>query len=573
MVLNFDEHMKAYSKADQYDSKPNSPAFFGLDGFELSGFYRPPVWTGAGNAADGLLGCQAPAADGLDLDPFTLHPHPREPTLQEHEEGQQQQLLLQQQQLLQLQLQTSPESAPLAKGKTPARGIPRFPPEIHNEILTHVLESTENTNCSYCHLFELSTLSQVSRLYHMMVQPYLYDTLHLDFTSSIDSNLSLIHHDDQRHICAAHLKLASKHLQLEQRVPLLVRTLTSRPDIASRVRKLVLPAGGVQTFLTCALEKTLLPDLISCCPNLAEVDGVENLLIRQFFSGEHYCFDGQDPQQHGVLAKALHEKKTLRRWCWAGGNAGGSPREFWSRMWDRHPAMAATDFTAMHRHWTHLETLEIRNVWNIDVPTIQKIISGLKCLRKVALVGVRKKRTGRGDAGTILAALEILPSSVKEVELGNVAEESFLSAVGEWVRVRHTIKEFSMLEALKVTHVPITPATLGGFLKAISVRKVTGFRSRLSYIPLLDFTPRSCSVVKCLALDNVGFEDAFGSAMDYTEDVGMELCGLEELDWRIRGFEEGHLASRLRRGCFRDLRRLAGEGCEAAAAERGIGLV
>jgi len=566
--------MKTYSKADQHDSnKPNSPAFFGLDGFELSGFYRPPVWTGAGNAADGLLGCQAPAADGLDLDPFAPHPHPREPTLQEQDgRGEEQKQGLQ----VRAKQHTSLESAPLYKGKAPARRVPRFPPEIHNEILAHVLESAEITNCSYCHLFELSKLSQVSRLYHMMVQPYLYDTLHLDFTSSIDSNLSLIHHADQRHICAPHLKLASKHLQLERRVPLLVRTLTSRPDIASRVRRLVLPAGGVQTFLTCALEKTLLPDLIGCCPNLAEVDGVDNLLIRQFFSGEHYCFDGQDPQQHGVLAKTLHEKRTLRKWCWAGGNAGANPREFWNRMWDRHPAMAAIDFTAMHRHWTQLETLEIRDVWNIDVPTIQTIISGLKFLRRVALVGVRKKRIGRGDEGTILAALDILPNSVKEVELGDVTEESFLTDVAEWVRVRHTIKEFSMLAALKITRVPVTAATLHGLLKAISVHKVTGFRSRLAYIPLLDFTPRSCSVVKCLALDNAGFEDAFAGAEEYdAEDAGMELCGMEELHWRVAGGGEegkqGHLESWLRRGWFGDLKRLGlgGGHCEAAR-ERGI---
>jgi hypothetical protein len=535
--------MRTYRKRGQQDGKPSSPLFIGFDGYDPSSFYRPPVWTGAGNAAAGLLGCQAPAADGLESNTFTLYP--QEPTLQDPE---------------------TTTTVPIALPPT-ARPLPRFPTEIHLQILSHVMESSESKSCSFCHIFQLSTLSRVSRLYHMILQPYLYDVVNLNFNSSIKSTESLTHHFDDRQPCEEHLRLASKRHQLELRVPLLVRTLMARPDIASTVRRLILPAGGTQTYLTCTLEKTLLPDLIRCCPNLEEVKGVDCLLNRQFFSGEHYCFDGLDTQQHGVLAKTLHEKTTLKKWSWSGGNASGS--DFVSRVWDRHPAMGRVGFVGMHKHWRMLETLEIKDVWNMDAEMVRGIIAQLPRLRGVALVGIRKKRAGRGDAATILAGLKALPGTVKEVEIGNTADNAFLPAVGEWVRSRHAAGQ--TVESLRITQVPITPESSRAFFAALAVKELSVL-SRF-YLPLLDFGARWGSAITRLAVDNTGFEAAFEGEL--YGDSSMELRGLEELQWRVR---EAGLGCGLRRGWFADLKTLSGierydEDVICAAGERGIRMI
>ncbi|KAF8541527.1 hypothetical protein BDD12DRAFT_492925 [Trichophaea hybrida] len=495
-MQSFDEHMKSRQKGGRqdHDGKPPSPTNFhyNFDGIGASSsFFRPPVWTGAGNAADGLLGCQAPAADGLD-ESFGIYPPEPEPFFD--------------------QLLSLPDEQTAGSGDR----FPRLPIEIHLQILSYVLPSFQAHGCSFCNLFQLSTLSKVSRLYNSLIQPYLYHTLNLNFNSSLNSRASLIHlHDDGGKICSSHTALTSRHQQLELRVPFLLRTLSSRRDIAESVQIILLPTGGTTTYLTCTLEKTLLPALIRSCPNLSDITGVDGLLSRQFFSGEHYCFDGVDPQQHGILAKTLHETKTLRRWVWNGGSAGGG--DFASRMWDRNPVMEGVCFIGTHRNWGDLEHLEIRNVWNIDSAMLSRLIPAISGLRRIALVGVRKKRGGRGDARVILEALEVLPASVGEVEVGNTDDEGFVADVGEWVRIRHTVKEFSMLESLRITQTPVTAEGLDDFFSKISVRKMVGFER--VYLPLLGFGMRWRAMVKCLAVDNSGFEGLFGGER---EEVGMK---------------------------------------------------
>ncbi|KAF8250687.1 hypothetical protein K440DRAFT_659308 [Wilcoxina mikolae CBS 423.85] len=549
-MQSFDEHMKSHQKGGQqdHDGKPPSPTNFqyNFDGIGASSsFFRPPVWTGAGNAADGLLGCQAPAADGLD-ESFGIYPPEPEPLFE--------------------QLLSLPDEQAAGSGGH----LPRLPIEIHLQILSYVLPSFQARGCSFCNLFQLSTLSKVSRLYNSLLQPYLYHTLNLNFNSSLDSRSSLIHqHDDSGEICSSHIALASRHQQLELRVPLLLRTLSSRRDIAESVQTILLPSGGTTTYLTCTLEKTLLPALIRSCPNLSNITGVDGLLSRQFFSGEHYCLDdGADPQQHGILAKTLHETKTLRRWVWNGGSAGGG--DFASRMWDRNPVMEGVCFVGTHQNWGNLEHLEIRNVWNIDSTMLSRLIPAISGLRRIALVGVRKKRGGRGDARVILDALEVLPASVREVEVGNTDDEGFVADVGEWVRIRHTVKEFSMLESLRITQTPITAEKLDDFFAKISVRKMVGFER--VYLPLLDFGMRWRAVVKCLAVDNSGFEGLFGGERKGVWEEGrMEMAGLQELEWRVGGDEGKYMGSRLRSGWFGDLKRVVGDRESVMVArERGV---
>jgi hypothetical protein len=320
--------------------------------------------------------------------------------------------------------------------------------------------------------------------------------------------------------------------------------------------------GGTQTYLTCKLEKMLLPDLIRSCPNLEEVDGVDSLLARQFFSGEHYCFDGQATQQHGMLAKTLHEKKSLRHFRWNGGNAAGS--DFGGRVWDRHPEMNRVGFVGVHKHWEGLEHLEIRDVWNLDAEMIRGIITQLPRLKKIALVGIRKKRAGRGDSATILAALEALPDTVTDVEIGNTADEEFLPAVGEWLRFRHAAG--NPIQSLRLTQVPITAENSRQFFSKLAVRR-KGF-----YLPLLDFGTGwwgGCAAVTRLAVDNAGFEKAWEG--EIYGDAGMELQGLEQLEWKVRG---AGLGEALRSGWFAELKTLSGveDDVEAifAAGERGV---
>jgi len=380
--------------------------------------------------------------------------------------------------------------------------------------------------------------------------------LNLNFDSSLNNR------SGKHRLCDAHFRLGSKHQQLELRVPLLLRTLSARPDLARGVRRLILPTGGIKTYLTCALEKTHLPSLINKCQHLEDIYGAENLLCRQF-SGEHYCLDGIKPQQHGMLSKALYEKKSWKRWCWNGGNAAGC--DFWHRLWDSHPDMERIGFVELHQNWSQLEHLEIRNVWGIDANMVKSIITKLPGLRRLALVGVCKKRLGRGDVSTTLATLNILPASVKHVELGDVPEDTFLTAVGEWVRLRHAINESSMLESLSLTRTVITALNLRAFLAAISVNRVKGWPCARKYCNLLDFTPRWWSLVRRLSLDNSGFESAFCPLDAEVGPESMDLRGLEELDWRVRS-ERGngsvYLGQRLQFGWFRDMKMLEGVGQE-----------
>ena len=520
---------KAGRDALDLDCKPESPTFYSFGGgfAASSNFFRPPVWTGAGNAADGLLGCQAPAADG----PGETHPPlPAERPHHHH---------LQLQQQLQQPLAASLPRA--AKGKKKAAPLPPLPIEIHLQILSHVLDAATAADCGFCRLFALSTLSRVSRLYNALLLPHLYGELDLAFNSSLAAAASLIHHRDQRRTCAAHAPLASKHEQLERRVPLLLRTLAARPDLARAVRHIALPPGGTASFLTCRLEKTLLPQLVGRCCNVEAVVGVDRLLAGHSLSADHYCLDDRpEPQQHGMLAKALHEAATLRRWAWTGGCAAG--RDFAARLWDSHPAMAGVGFVACHRHWRALEHLEIRDVWGLDAPVLARLMAALPAtLRRLALVGVRRRARGSGDADTMLQTLDRLPASVADVEIGGTADEGFLCAVGQWVRARCTThgrarpreQERDALTWLRIVQTPVTPDALDAFAAAIAVAlsDIGGAGGAGA--------PRWRSAVRRLAIDNEGFEPPFckgptDADLQRRRTALEQLAGLDKLQWRVR---------------------------------------
>lgn len=504
--------MKSYGQPSDNGFKPGPASHQSLFGYDFSASFRPPVWTGAGCAADGLLGCQAPAADGHE-ETYAIHP-----------------------------------LTPAPKAQT----IPTLPTEIHLQILDHLLKEDSKLSCSFCYLFELASLSRVSKLYNDLLEEHLYSDLHLNFNSSLCNSNSLIHASDKRQICTRHLNLGSKHLQLERRVPLLIRTLKARPDLAATVNSIHLPPGGLATYLTCALEKTLLPSLVRLCPNLTHITGVSTLLNRQFFSGEHYCLDDQDPQQHGMLALSLQQSPNIRSWSWNSGPAGG--KDFWARIYDRHPGMDSVDFVGTHANWRNLETLEMRSVWMLDANMMQRLLTSLPSLKSVALVGLRKKRIGPGEGDLMLSALESLPAGVKTLEIGGTNSETFLSQVAEWIRVRHTVREFSMLDSLTLTGIPITAAALDDFFAAVSVRKGEGWAG--FYLPLLEFGVRLRSTIRKLVVDNAGYEGTFGSASVVG---GMELAGLEEMVWKVNGDEDGqYLKSRMRGGWWADMRRIEG---------------
>jgi hypothetical protein len=502
--------MKSYGQPSDSGFKPGPASHQSLFRYDFPASFRPPVWTGAGCAADGLLGCQAPAADGHE-ETYAIHP-------------------------------------PAPKAQT----TPSLPTEIHLQILDHLLKEDSKLSCSFCYLFELASLSRVSKLYNDLLKEHLYSDLHLNFNSSLCNSNSLIHASDKRQICTRHLNLGSKHLQLERRVPLLIRTLKARPDLAATVNSIHLPPGGLATYLTCALEKTFLPSLVRLCPNLTRITGVSTLLNRQFFSGEHYCLDDQEPQQHGILALALQQSPNIRSWSWNSGPAGG--RDFWARIYDCHPGMDSVDFVGTHANWRNLETLEMKSVWMLDANMMQRLLTSLPSLTSVALVGLRKKRIGPGEGDLMLSALEYLPAGVKTLEIGGTNSETFLSHVAEWIRVRHTVREFSMLDSLTLTEIPITAAALDDFFAAVSVRKGEGWAG--FYLPLLEFGVRLRSTIRKLVVDNAGYEGTFGSASVVG---GMELAGLEEMVWKVNGDEDGqYLKSRMRGGWWADMRRIEG---------------
>lgn len=510
-------HLPHNKRSDENYTLPSksSPTLFEYDVLEqLPSFCRPPVWNGSENAEAGLLGIQAPAAGGLDgIDKTFFSNHSSTPRFQSPS------------------VPSSPKMVPIPnlnrkRKKKPLKQpvvIPQLPVEIHLMIVEQVLESSRPESCSFCRLFQLSSLSSVSRTYHSLLERHLYGTLQLGFISSLDARIGATCESVVR--CEPHFRLASKHRQLELRVPLLIRTLSERPDLSDRVLKLVLPAGGMSTFLTCQLEKTYLPRLIECCPNIESVQGVDGMLFRQFFSGEHFCFDGTDAQQHGLLAKALYEKKSLKSWCWNGGNASSS--EIWNSMFDRHSLMKGVTFETIHRNWTALESLEIRDVWNVSSQTINSILANLVHLKRMTLVRVRKSRVGYGDLDTVLSALEVLPSTIEEIEIGGIQEEAFLSDVGQWVRTRGMD-----LKSLRIMQTPITSQNLESFLSSISAESGPWH----SVFPCFS-NPRR-SLVRRLSLDNWGFE----ALCDLSSTCGgadrMELVGLHELEWHVRTEKE-----------------------------------
>ncbi|KAI5776661.1 hypothetical protein EDC01DRAFT_636506 [Geopyxis carbonaria] len=533
--------MEELSDERRHKKLPTSPTFAFENSFTSASAYRPRVWTGGDDPGAGLLGFQAPAADGLD-ETFSISPAsaPESPLLS---------------------IFLAPEETLRPKTKP----LPRLPPEIHIQILTTLVSSYQSNenSCSFCRMFELSSLSTVCPLYYSVIQPLIYSNLDLTCTTS----------------CEEHHRLSSKHQQLTLRLPLLLRTLKSDTLLAASVKSIMLPSSGMGSYLTCALEKIHLPDLIDTVPNLEAVHGVEDLLQRQFFSGEHYCLDGVDPQQHGILALALHRKRSLKTWRWNSGNAAGS--DFWRRLWDFNPAMENINFTSLHSNWSSLETFVLHDVWGLSNDSLSNLFAALPHLRSVDLSGIRKKRVGHGDRALMVCALSALPPSVDDLSVGDVEDPGFAADVADWARARHA----NPLRRLAVGKVPITTEILQRFLSALSSPVSHDTRPPRYWLPLLDPAPQWCSCVRKLELDNRGFEEHFWP-IDTNEDletVGcMELRGLEELKWGVRCAPDGicgvnFLGARAVLGWFRDLRRLVLDGqdeeVETAMSRRGIELV
>lgn len=489
---------------------------FMTPGFDPSSAYRPRVWTGGENPDAGLLGFQAPAADGLD-ETFSIPSIPDLP------------------------------SAPSAslKGKHAYRPIPHLPTEIHLQIISELL-SSRASSCSFCHLAQTATLSTVSVLHHSILQPHLYSTLDLRFANP----------------CAQHHHLSSLHSTLEARLPLLLRTLKSRSELAETVKTIHLPPGGLSTFLTCHLEKLHLPALLRLCPNLQQLTGAADLLSRQFFAGEHYCLDDR-PQQHGELARAITTARSLRTWTWNNGNTAGS--DWWGRIFDFHPAAESTNFARMHHAWPALESLTLTNIWGLDAAGLTEILHSVPNLRQLSITNIRKKRLGAGmDTALLVAAMAALPAGVRELTIGGIAPAA-TRALADALAERYT--PTNQLEKLHLLDSALPTDILRDLLLGISVAEAParGFDGR-SFLPLLEVRRRRWSVVRELGVRwrGDGEEVGLGGFM-----YNVEIVGLVGLEWAVVGAGRGVLEGVLEACRVQRVRVFEGvEGCEGVA-ERG----
>ncbi|TGZ78653.1 hypothetical protein EX30DRAFT_350873 [Ascodesmis nigricans] len=384
--------------------KPSSPPFFPIDGFTSAAF-RPHVFRGPSDPSAGILGFQARSADGLDEN-FAL---PEGPSFLPQQKPQ----ILPPTPSVDLKKHYFPLQKPL---------IPHLPAEIHLQILSGILDDNDSdNNCSFCKIFRLSSLSLVSPFYRDICQ------------STLFTNLDLTCHTGS---CQEHHRLSSPHAQLTQRLPALLRTLSSSPDLAAQIRTIALPTTP---FLTCEIEKTMLPLLLQSAPNVTRITGLDSLLHRQFFSGEHYCLDGEDPQQHGIVAKTLTTTTTsLTGWTWNGGNAAG--RDFEQRLWDYNPTMQGIGFVRLHRNWTRLVEFALRDVWGVDPGMLADLLAGFPVLEKVELVKVRRRRVGDTDVDVVMAGLEAVWMGLREVTIGGVKKHEFMDALVEWVAQRGVTK-------------------------------------------------------------------------------------------------------------------------------------
>ena len=304
------------------------------------------------------------------------------------------------------------------------QGKTYLPPEIQIHIMGHYAEQPVDNSCGFCHLFALFAVCQVSRLWYHYGSRLLYSTIPLDISS----------------VCERHFSISSKHIQMEKRIPLLVRTLESNAALASTVRRIQFPSGRISGnfdqmsgalayWVTCALEKLWLPALIRCCDKLEAVDGLEDILY-QLFNGEHFCHTdsvGNERHGHGYLAQALLERPTLREWKWGRGSVRKLP--------DRVAGDNFKTFADCHRNWTTLQHLAIDNLklHGLTPNCIIGALEKLPQLRRLTLrfgSGVQKANQGEEFLASLLP---FIPEQLLSLSLLDIITVSCLETILDWV--------------------------------------------------------------------------------------------------------------------------------------------
>lgn len=529
----------------------------------------PRVWSPEAEANfTGFLGFQAAAAEGETHSHAHTFYVPEAPKNWNHQHQNQYHELIQ-------------KALPVVqRPPAPRKELPSLPAEIHLQIIKNLLPCSEASKavttyapgCGLCNLFQISSLCRVNRFYYSVVSELLYTTLPLNVSTEVFPF-------DGSTLCEEHHHLSSKPLQLEKRIPLLLRTLRQRPDLATSVKGLHLPPS-INCWLTCALEKTLIPTLVQLCENVEIIRGVEQLHERQFFSAEHYCLDGEDVAQHGILAKTIVEKKSLTRIVWRGGDAG-SRRSVWTRVFDGHPDMRGVGFIEFHRNWSGLKELGFFGVRGLTVAEAKVIFEGLPALEKFGIGDVRKKvikadqrNLGHGDPAVrearrevmerFMSILEVLPESVRDVGFSDIDDEDFVMRVGKWVAERVAASKAPVetrgakspyFKRLTFSRVCFTPQNLCSLLASLAIEEKGG---RYSY---------SRSAVRDLRVSNFEKKDRFieddiNATLFSLGDV--ELRGLERICWGLGSCEDsdaaigkaGILKGALNRGWFKSLKKV-----------------
>ncbi|KAI5797929.1 hypothetical protein DFH27DRAFT_94797 [Peziza echinospora] len=304
------------------------------------------------------------------------------------------------------------------------RRIIHLPAEIQLQIIDHYTEPPKPTECGFCHLFALATACQVNRLWYHYAMRRLYSVIALDISNCVST-------------CSLHFHLDSKHVQMGTRIPALVRTLESRPDLASMVKTIKFPnsrradwtkdsPGALAYWVTCALEKIWLPKLIRMCDQLEGVCGLEDVLS-QLFNGEHFClYENEDEvEEHGFVAQALVEKRTFKNWVWGRG--------YVRKLGDR-VAGNYNSFLELHRNWVNLEHLAIVGLSGVEADVMKETLEGLPALKALTIgLGGKKGDLNEVDQARYLSnLLPILPVNIEKVKFVDVVSQTFLREVVAW---------------------------------------------------------------------------------------------------------------------------------------------
>ena len=296
--------------------------------------------------------------------------------------------------------------------------LPYLPPEIQIQIINHYAEVPTINHCGFCHLFSLAAACRVSRLWYHYTLKKLYSTIDLNISTP----------------CEKHFHLSSKHVQMEKRIPLLVRSLQSKPKLADMVKRIRFPCAGSNTaapgalsyWVTCALEKKWLPSLIRACGNLEAVEGLEDILTH-LFNGDHYCFiDSDGEEEHGYLAQALFEKATLKEWTWGRGDL----RKLGERV-----AGSYQTFPDCHRNWSNLEHLSVVGLERMSASLIVSACEQLPALKELS-IGFGNTHTFKDEISRnqfTSSLLNYLPEGVQKVNLVDKATSVSMETIMDWV--------------------------------------------------------------------------------------------------------------------------------------------